>query len=158
MRHCLHPQMVLKLLQILTDKEACNVFKEDCTAEMKAVMKDKCDSMRKKYTADTDYNRKVNDRLNRMEEYFPEKTWFLGKKPPQTKVNYEHTTGLCMDCHASQINHETLLWHARAMCQCGTDNCENWICICEDSESCSCEPVCHCDSCKSCQVNTKNTT
>merc|ERR1711954_133932 len=103
------------------------------------LMQEKCKTLREKYKNNTLYNQKVKARLMKMENNFPGKTWFLSIKPLQTKVNYEHTTGLCKDCHSSQVNHDTLLKQARVICQCGSDQCENWICLCEE-EDCTCEP------------------
>ena len=144
---------VPKRLQIHTDDEAYNLFLEDNMEKVKAIMKNKCNRVREKHTSDSDYARRVNQRLDRMENSFPSKTWFLTKKPRQTKVNYEHTTGLCKDCHMSQVNHDTLLRYARMYCHCGTDMCSNWVCLCDSPDECSCDPVCCCDDCVSCQVN-----
>ena len=127
------------------------MFKEDCTKKIKSIMKEKCDTLRQKYQTDTVYNKCAHERLDRIENSFPGKTWFLSKKPPQTKVNHEHSTGLCKDCHAAQVNHDTLLKQARMMCECGTDKCENWFCYCEDQE-CSCDLICRCDRCIACEV------
>ena len=113
---------VPKRLQIHTDDEAYNLFLEDNMEKVKAIMKNKCNRVREKHTSDSDYARRVNQRLDRIENSFPSKTWFLTKKPRQTKVNYEHTTGLCKDCHMSQVNHDTLLRYARMYCHCGTDS------------------------------------
>ena len=144
---------ILKRLQVLTDDEAYMAFSEDSGTAVRTIMKTKCDSLRNKHKSNTEYTRQVMARLDRMESSFPSKTWFLSKKPSQTKVNYERTTGLCKDCHTAQTNHETLLKEARKLCNCGLHTCKNWVCLCDDPDDCSCDTSCQCDDCSSCQVN-----
>ena len=139
-------------LQIDTDEEAYSKFKDNYEASVKAIMRERSDKIKLKYSNDTPYNRKVIERLERQADWFPGKSWFLGKKPKETKTNYDHTTGLCKDCHAPQVNYRTLLQKARDVCHCGTQNCPTWVCTCDEDEECSCPNVCQCDSCLSCQV------
>ena len=102
----------------------------------------KSEKIKAKHRRNTEYNKKVNQRLESMEGRFPSKSWFLQKKPAQTKVNYDHTTGLCKDCHMSQVNYETVLKYAQSLCLCKTNDCPNWTCLCGEEDDCSCNPTC----------------
>ena len=139
-------------LQTMTNDEAYEKFQEHYTEQVLVAMKERSDTLRKKYKANTEYNRQVLDRLDKQENWFPGKLWFLGKKPAETKLNQEHTTGLCKDCHSTQVNYTSLLRYHKQRCHCRTVRCPNWICLCEDEVDCSCNPVCCCDDCMSCQV------
>lgn len=146
-------------LQIMTDDEAYEQFKEDNEEKVKAVMKSYCDDKRLNYTnkKDSKYKARVLETLDRMQDRFPGKGWFLKTKPPQTKANNEHSTGNCKDCYSIELNYETLLKAARKNCKCRTDSCQGWQCTCEleegeTDEDCSCSKVCHCDVCDQCQV------
>ena len=88
-----------------------------------------------------------------METRFPSNSWFQSKKPTQTKKNYDHTTGLCKDCHMNHQNYDTLVKEARTKCKCKTNMCQNWTCLCGEEETCECDPICSCDDCETCQVN-----
>ena len=139
-------------LQTMTDDEAYDQFIEHYKDKVNAAMKERSERIRQKYRNETEYNSKVIQRLDNQENWFPGKTWFLNKKPVETKLNNDHTTGLCKDCHSIQLNYSTLLHKANQMCQCKTTRCPNWICLCRADEECLCLPVCNCDDCCSCQV------
>ena len=146
-------------LQIMTDDEAYDQFKEDYQEKVKDVMKIYCNAKRQKFIKknDSEYKRGVLEALDRLENRFPGKSWLLSIKPPQTKVNNEHSTGNCKDCYAIELNYETLLKAVRKNCKCKTDSCEGWQCTCEPEEGvteeeCTCSTVCHCDDCDDCQV------
>ena len=144
-------ETIPKRLQVLTTDEAYQRFQEDYSAKVKQAMKKKCDNLRSKHTKETEYNEKVNKRLDRMENMFPSNNWFSRKMPGQTKMNTDHTTGLCKDCCTAQVNYATISKYAKSKCQCKSVHCPNWTCLCSE-EVCSCDPVCQCDDCVSCQV------
>ena len=147
-------ETIPRRLQILTTDEAYNKFEEYYTIRVKEAMKRKCDQIRAKHTSKSSYNAKVNERLNRMENMFPSKSWFVSRKPCQTTMNQDHTTGLCKDCYSAQVNYDTLLKYVRRNCYCKTEDCPNWICLCSE-DVCQCDTVCRCDDCESCQVRIK---
>ena len=144
-------ETIPKRLQILTTDEAYQKFQEDYSSRVKVAMKKKCDEVRSKHTAGGKYSDAVNDRLDRMESMFPSKSWFISKKPCQTAMNQDHSTGLCKDCYSAKVNYDTLIKYEKSNCHCKTSDCPNWLCLCE-AEECSCESLCRCDDCNSCQV------
>ena len=139
-------------LQVMTNDDAYQQFKEKYSHKVEAAMKRKCESLRAKHLAKTSYNTAVNARIDKMEGLFPSKGWFITKKPPETKVNNDHTTGLCKDCYSAQENFNTLQKYAKSNCHCKTTLCPNWNCFCGEEGDCQCDPVCSCDDCASCQV------
>ena len=98
------------------------------------------------------------DSLNRKENQFPSKTWFVAQKPKETKSRSDHCTGLCADCEKPQLNYDTLRKWKRKLCKCGTKPCPLFSCTCDlDDEGevpleCACEPCC-CKECMKCQVS-----
>ena len=143
-------------LQILTDGEAYEQFKDKYQEKVRGVMGNHCEKMRDKYRNKTESvtKEKILETLSRKEMVFPSKSWFLLRKPPQTKVNYDHTTGLCKDCHSNHLNYESLHKFCKKFCHCKTHQCPNWICVCpEEEEDCKCKHECECDDCMSCQVS-----
>ena len=148
-------------LQVLTDDEAYDMFKEKFEEKVKQVMKQHSDKVRSKYEDKQQgtWKTTIMNILQRKENLFPSKTWFIRNKPPQTKANHDHTTGVCKDCYSSQLNYETLLRYAQSQCNCKTDICPNWVCTCnleEDDDTCSCDPVCYYVDCMSCKVRHNN--
>ena len=142
-------------LQVLTDDEAYAEFKDKYEEKVKAAMKTQCDSVKEKYKFKPESVSKdrVMKILQRKQELFPSKKWFVQRKPPQTKINNDHSTGLCKDCHANHLNYERLHKFCKKFCHCKTDKCPNWVCFCEeDPEDCHCSHECDCDDCISCQV------
>ena len=139
-------------LQVLTNDEAYVHFQDKYTSKVKSVMKRKVNAAREKHRNETVYNQKVKARLTHLEDKFPSKQWFINRKPKETKLNNDHTTGLCKDCYSTRINYESLIKHARSKCQCKTKSCPNWSCLCDGEEDCECDPVCSCDDCVMCQV------
>ena len=122
-------------------------------------MKIHCAMKRQKFNKknDSKYKREVLEALDRLENRFPGKGWFISKKPPQTKVNNEHSTGNCKDCYSIELNYETLIKAVKKYSKCKSDRCEGWQCTCEPEEGvtdeeCTCSKVCHCDDCDECQV------
>ena len=93
----------------------------------------------------------MQQRLIGQEDWFPGKKWFLTKKPNETKINVDHTTGLCKDCHSIKINYATVLDKAKQLCSCRSMQCPNWVCLCDEDE-CICPQECACDDCQTCQV------
>ena len=144
-------------LQVLTNDEAYKMFEENYREKVRSAMKGKYDKIRSKYISNNENSKNINERLDRIQERFPGKTWFLRNKPEHTKMNYNHTTGLCKDCYSPKVNYDTVVKHARSQCVCKTAACPNWFCICSEDEDCSCDGVCSCDDCLTCQV-TKNST
>ena len=143
-------------LQVLTNDEAYAQFKENYEAKVKDVMQKHCQEIRSKYVQKPDscYKDKIFKTLERKENIFPGKTWFLAQKPPHTKMNFDHTTGLCKDCHVADLNYDNLLKFLKKTCQCKTDRCPNYVCTCEDTEDeCKCSQECECHDCSSCQVS-----
>ena len=136
-------------LQTLTDDKAYDQFCEHYRDKVRTVMTEKAEKIKPKYRSDTVYNRKVLESLDQSKERFPGKTWFLQRKPKETRINIKHTTGLC---HSSQLNYATLLCTSKQLCHCRTDRCGNWLCICEEEESCTCSRICSCSDCQNCQV------
>ena len=133
-------------LQTMTDDEAYEQFSEHYR-----VMKARCDKIKEKYRANTEYNQKMKERLTKQESWFPGKLWFLKQKPIETEMNMDHTTGLCKDCHSNQLNYSTVLNKAKQLCSCRSTSCPNWVCLC-DGEDCTCLHDCACDDCKTCKV------
>ena len=96
---------------------------------------------------------KILEALNRKERAFPSKSWFLLRKPPQTKINNQHSTGLCKDCYSNEVNYDALLKHCKKFCFCKTERCPNWVCVClDEEEECNCRMICECEDCLRCQV------
>ena len=143
------------LLQTLTDDEAYCEFQKNYGEKIKTVMAGKCETIGDKHKTDTTYNKKVRKNLEKMREKFPSRNWFMQKKPPQTKINNDHTTGLCKDCHSAQVNYTTIFNYAKTNCVCKTANCPNWTCLCNGEEECTCFHNCGCDDCTQCQVTNK---
>ena len=147
-------------LQIVTDDEAYAQFRDNYEDKVRLAMKEHCEKKRQKYRSKSDSKTKtkVIETLHRLENKFPSKSWFLSNKPPQTKANNEHSTGNCKDCYSVKANYETLLKTAKMYCNCGTEKCDGWQCTCDieagdTEEECTCDKVCYCDRCESCQVN-----
>ena len=141
-------------LQVLTNDEAYEQFKDKYKDKVHGVMKEHCDKIRSKYEGSKESSNrdKILSSLKRKEITFPSKTWFLQQKPPKTKLNHDHSTGLCKDCQEGQLNYESLLKFVKKMCCCRTDMCPNFVCICEDFDDCNCSRECECEDCESCQV------
>ena len=143
-------------LQVLTNDEAYEVFKDKYEEKIHNVMKEHCEKIRSKYEMipESLNKEKILASLDRKENIFPSKTWFLQQKPLKTKINNDHSTGLCKDCQEGQLNYESLLKFAKKACTCRTDRCPNYVCICEDLDVCNCSEECKCQDCLSCQVRT----
>ena len=144
-------------LQVLTNDEAYEQFKENYKEKIHEVMKEHCNKIKMKYEKipDSANKRKILESLARKENLFPGKTWFLQQKPPHTKVNQDHSTGLCKDCQEGHLNYDTVLKFAKRTCNCRTDGCPNFVCICPDPDDCNCSRECECQDCISCQVRMK---
>ena len=60
-------------------------------------------------------------------------------------------------CESARINFDSFCRAARKNCKCGSKDCPNWVCDCEEDEDtgeigpCVCPP-CNCDQCYSCKV------
>ena len=102
-------------LQINTDEEAYQSFRDEYENKVREEMKKRCELIREKHSSNTKYNTMVKDKLHKQEDRFPGKTWFLAKKPKGTKHNFEHTTGLCKDCHMFRVNYDTVLKTTRSL-------------------------------------------
>ena len=141
-------------LQVLTNDEAYEQFKDNYKEKVHDVMKEHCEKIRLKYEKipDSANKLKILESLERKENLFPGKTWFLQQKPPETKVNKDHSTGLCKDCQEGHLNYETLLKFLKKTCDCRTDRCPNYVCICQVPDDCQCSGECECQDCISCQV------
>ena len=141
-------------LQVLTNDEAYAQFKEKYTEKVSDAMKKYCGELRLKYEQKPESQKKskIIAALKRKEAMFPGKTWFLQQKPPQTKMNFDHTTGLCKDCYAADLNYDNLLKFLKKTCHCKTDRCPNFVCTCDDEEDCTCSRECECQDCSTCQV------
>ena len=147
-------------LQVLTNDEAYEQFKDNYKEKVHDVMKEHCEKIKLKYekVPDNTTKLKILESLSRKEYLFPGKTWFLQQKPPQTKANKDHSTGLCKDCQEGHLNYETLLKFVKKTCDCRTDRCPNYVCICQvpdDTQApddCYCSRECECQECLSCQV------
>ena len=57
---------------------------------------------------DSDTKRKILETLARREKMFPSKTWFIARKPHQTKMLDDHSTAFCRDCVSADLNYEVL--------------------------------------------------
>ena len=79
---------------MLTNDEAYKHFKENYKEKVHEVMKEHCNKIKMKYEKipDSENKRKILDSLARKVNLFPGKTWFLQQKPPQTKINQDHST------------------------------------------------------------------
>ena len=146
-------------LQVLTDDEAYEQFKDNYEDKVKDIMKKYAEEKRQKFMSkkESKHKDKVLETLNKMENRFPGISWFLGNKPPQTKANNDHITGNCKDCYSVQLNYESILKATSKQCKCKTDSCKNWQCTCdtedeETEEDCTCNKECDCDDCEKCQV------
>ena len=146
-------ETVPSVYQMVTDDEAYAQFKDNDEERVKQAMQKSCEALRRKYQnrPDSETKRKTFETLARKENKFPGKTWFLARKPPQTKILDDHTTALCKDCNSAQMNYETIYKMRKKFCQCRTNSCPNWICACEE-DNCECTHPCACDDCSGCQV------
>ena len=151
-------ETVPTIWQVVTDDEAYAQFKENDCEPVRNVMERYCDQTREKYRnkKDSDSKRKTMAILERRQNAFPGKTWFLARKPPQTKFMDDFSTALCKECNEALLNYETIRRYCRKFCKCKTSSCPNWVCECDedDSDNCECEEVCRCEDCESCQVRT----
>ena len=79
---------------MLTNDEAYKHFKENYKEKVHEVMKEHCNKIKMKYEKipDSENKRKILDSLARKVNLLPGKTWFLQQKPPQTKINQDHST------------------------------------------------------------------
>ena len=142
-------------LQVLTDDEAYAEFKDKYQEKVREAMKKQCEGIREKYRGKCEGVSKdrIMRTLENKQKMFPSKQWFVQRKPPQTKINNAHTTGLCKDCHSNHLNYERLLKFCKKSCHCKTDKCPNWLCVCgEEPDDCKCNHGCGCDDCMSCKV------
>ena len=150
-------ETVPTIWQVVTDNEAYEQFKENDAERVREVMQKSCEKLREKYRNNpaSENKQKIIKTLDRREATFPGKTWFLARKPAQTKMLDDHSTALCKDCVTAQLNFETLYKARKKFCRCKTSNCLNWVCLCdeEDPNHCECNHPCECDDCSSCQVN-----
>ena len=80
-------ETIPKRLQVLTTDEAYQKFHENYKSKVGEAMKRKCEMIRSKHSTESDYNKTIKERLNRMEKLFPSKSWFISRKPQQTKMN-----------------------------------------------------------------------
>ena len=152
-------ETVVTLRQVVTDDEAYIQFKESDTEKVREAICKKNEEVKIKYQGrpDSDNKRKILETLARREDIFPSKTWFLSRKPPETKMLDDHTTALCKDCVSAQLNYEAIYKARKRFCKCRTKRCASWVCLCdvEDIDQCECKHPCDCDNCMSCQVNFK---
>ena len=144
----------------MTDDEAYQLFKDNYTLQVQDALKEHCKIMREDVRKRPESNKKQKmlDVIDKKETLFPSRTWFLRQKPPETRVNCDHTTGNCRDCDSSRMNYETVRRFVKSVCKCYTKECPKWICYCEpnedddnDPEDCKCDP-CDCVTCRTCQV------
>ena len=84
---------------------------------------------------------------------FPSKDYFLKLKPKHTKPLSDHSTANCTVCSALKENLMNLVKTAQKFCQCGSRDCVNFWCICDEDEDCTCGE-CQCDECAQCKVCT----
>ena len=90
---------------------------------------------------------------------FPSIDWFLDQKPEEVKPMHDHTTALCKLCEAAVLNYTTLVKTIKHQCDCKTEHCPDFLCMCpqDDEENddvtrqCNCH--CDCDNCRGCKVN-----
>ena len=83
---------------------------------------------------------------------FPSQDYVLKFKPKYTKPLDNQSTANCTICSVTKENLKLLVKSAKTFCNCGSHECENWWCICEDEEEdCSCGP-CQCQECSDCRV------
>ena len=151
-------ESVPSIWQVVSDDEAYAQFKENDKEIVTEIMKKHCDKIRAKYQGkrDSTEKKKILESLDRKEKKFPGRTWFLQRKPPQTKQLDDFATALCKECNEAQLNYETIIKYCKKFCQCKTAICPNYICgNCdeEENEDCECQGPCQCDDCQSCQVN-----
>ena len=147
-------------IYLVADDEAYAQFRDNDREVIREIMKKYCDKIREKYVGkgDTASRRKILESLDKKEKKFPGKTWFLQRKPPQTKQLDDFATALCKECNQSQLNYEAIFKYCKKFCLCQTSSCPNFVCgNCdeEDDSDCECEAPCQCDDCQSCQVSQK---
>ena len=148
--------------QSLTDKEQYCQFKEDCSDQIEIIMtRQTIDNINK-------INKRPDsaDKTKRLAYYatlepkFPSIDWFLDRKPEEVKPLHDHTTALCKTCEAALINYTTLVKQVKSQCQCSTNMCPEWLCMCpsrpddmeEEGEILTCSCKCSCDDCTNCKV------
>lgn len=145
------------LYQVVTDDEAYEQFKDHDRERVRVEMQKVCEEIRNKYMQkdDSETKQKTMEILRRRENLFPSKTWFLARKPPQTKLMDDHSTALCRDCVSSDTNYETIYKFCKKFCKCGSRDCPSWVCNCEeeDPDHCECQHDCTCDDCSKCEVS-----
>ena len=98
------------LYQVVTDDEAYEQFADHDRERVRVEMKKSCQVLREKYMRmkDSDTKRKILETLARREKMFPSKTWFIARKPHQTKMLDDHSTAFCRDCVSADLNYEVL--------------------------------------------------
>lgn len=151
--------------QTLTDKEQYAQFKEDCSESITDIMR----SFGEEHSAKISQWPESLDRTRRLSYYskihtkFPSIDFYIGRKPEEVKPLHDHTTALCRTCEAAQLNWQMLVKTVPMLCQCGTRECPNWVCMCRhedtdddteddfDGGTCSCS--CECPDCKKCKVS-----
>ena len=97
---------------------------------------------------------------NRLPSLFPGRAWYIGHRPMETVPLCNHTTGLCKECEAANLNHSQLVKIMKKYCICRTKACHNWFCSCIPADleferfkgKCTCHDFCDCLDCQSCQV------
>ena len=151
--------------QTLTDKEQYAQFKEDCSESITDIMRrfgeDQSTKIRQ-WPESLDRTRRLSYYSN-IHTKFPSLDFYIGRKPEEVKPLHDHTTALCRTCEAAQLNWLMLVKTVPMLCQCGTRECPNCVCMCrqedtdEDTEddfddgTCSCS--CECPDCKKCKVS-----
>ena len=147
------------LYQVVTDDEAYDQFVDHDREKVRVEMQKSCELVREKYRTkeDSETKQKILNMLERKENMFPSKSWFLARKPPQTKMLDDHSTALCRDCISSDINYEAIYKICKKFCKCGLSSCPNWVCMCEDEDRsrCTCLHNCSCVDCSMCKVRNK---
>ena len=82
----------------MTNEEAYQSFKENCTEQVRALMEEHSKNILEKVlkrpeSADKEY--RIQLARDRMPDRFPGVSWFLEQRPPEVKACNDHATGLC---------------------------------------------------------------
>ena len=152
-------EVIPAIYQTLTDSEAYTVFKDNYHEEVREAMEKECNDVRKRVDGrrDSESKQKLLNMLIRKQTRFPSFSWFLQRKPEETKFRSDHRTGLCKVCEGQQLNLDSLTKFMRKLCRCRSKLCPNWICSCDLDENeevrghCDCDP-CDCEECLKCEV------
>ena len=154
-------EVIPKRLQVCTDNEQYENFRDQFGMEIRNIMKDISEQHLTKLNRKPDSSNKLRltEYFSNYQEMFPSLSWYLRLKPAEVKQMHDHTTGLCYNCEAAKHNYATLKQVLKTKCDCRTSECDEFVCQCgavwDPDMVCDCK--CDCDSCHNCKVRISST-